>query len=126
MKLKQVTIQNYKSCKETVIDINDEILSIKDTIVASVDPEKVYLFGSYAYGTPHKDSDYDFYVVLKDDSPIKPLDAMQQIRRNLMNMDTWMPIDLLANYKNRFDYRSNEPTIERTISKNGVILYERH
>jgi hypothetical protein len=37
-------------------------------------------------------------VVLKDDSPIKPLDAMRQIRRNLMGMDTWMPIDLLANY----------------------------
>ncbi len=65
-------------------------------------------------------------MVLKDDSPIKPLDAMQQIRRKLMSMDTWMPIDLLANYKNRFEYRSNEPTIERVIAKDGVILYERH
>ncbi|GHT88599.1 hypothetical protein FACS1894137_17010 [Spirochaetia bacterium] len=42
--------------------INDEIVSINDIIVKSVDPEKVYLFGSYAYGTPHKDSDYDFYA----------------------------------------------------------------
>jgi predicted nucleotidyltransferase len=106
--------------------INDEILAIKDTIVKSVDPEKVYLFGSYANGTPHKDSDYDFYVVLQDDSPIKPLDAMRQIRRKLMSIDSWTPVDLLANYKNRFEFRSNELTIERRIAKDGVILYERH
>jgi hypothetical protein len=42
-----------------------------------------------------------------------------------MTMDIWMPIDLLANYNNRFEYRSNEPTIERKIAKDGVILYER-
>jgi predicted nucleotidyltransferase len=106
--------------------INDEILAIKDIIVKSVDPEKIYLFGSYAYGTPHKDSDYDFYVVLKDDSPIKPLDAMDIINIQRIDFDTHMPIDVLANYKTRFDYRSTQPTIERTIAHRGVVLYERH
>jgi predicted nucleotidyltransferase len=47
--------------------INDTILAIKDSILSTVGEscEKIYLFGSYAYGTPHKDSDYDFFVVLK-------------------------------------------------------------
>lgn len=30
-------------------------------------PEKVILFGSYAYGTPNEDSDIDLYVVTNDD-----------------------------------------------------------
>ncbi|GHT53332.1 hypothetical protein FACS189485_06590 [Spirochaetia bacterium] len=102
--------------------INDEIVSIKDIIVKSVDPEKVYLFGSYAYGTPHKDSDYDFYVVLKDDSPIKPFDAMDIIEQNLIGLRA--PTDIHANYKNRFEARSILPTMERKIVREGVLLYD--
>ena len=108
------------------MSVNNEILTIKNIIVKSVDPEKIYLFGSYAYGTPHKDSDCDFYIVLQDNSAIKPLEAMRKIRKDLMIMDTFMPIDLLANYKNRFEYRSTEPTIERKIVNDGVVLYERY
>ncbi|GMO57213.1 MAG: hypothetical protein Ta2G_16830 [Termitinemataceae bacterium] len=104
--------------------VNDEIISIKDTIVASVDPEKVYLFGSYAYGTPHKDSDYDFYVLLKDDSDIKPLDAMEIIEQNLIHCGIKTPTDIHANYKNRFEARSALPTMERKIVREGVLLYD--
>ena len=44
-----------------------EIIAIKDSILSTVgdECEKIILFGSYAYGTPHKDSDYDFYKVSK-------------------------------------------------------------
>jgi predicted nucleotidyltransferase len=107
------------------MQINEEILKIKDIILKSVECEKIFLFGSYAYGTPTTDSDYDFYVVLKDDFPEKPIEAMGMIDRNLINFDTLMPIDVLANYKNRFDYRSTQPTIERKIANEGIILYER-
>ncbi|AEF82779.1 nucleotidyltransferase family protein [Leadbettera azotonutricia] len=103
--------------------INEEILKIKDIILNSVDCERIYLFGSYAYGTPTADSDYDFYVVLKDDFPEKPIIAMEMINRSLMNFNTRMPIDVLANYKNRFEYRSSQPTIERKINKEGILLY---
>jgi predicted nucleotidyltransferase len=103
--------------------INEEILKIKDVILNSIDCEKIFLFGSYAYGTPTVDSDYDFYVVLRDDFPDKPIIAMQTIRRNLMNFDTRMPIDLLANYKARFDYKSTQPTLERKIVREGVLLH---
>lgn len=30
-------------------------------------PNKIILFGSYAYGTPNEDSDIDLYVVTNDD-----------------------------------------------------------
>jgi predicted nucleotidyltransferase len=41
----------------------DEILQIRDAIVGAIPAEKIYLFGSYANGTPNEDSDYDIYVV---------------------------------------------------------------
>jgi len=45
--------------------IND----IKNRIVAAVDPEKIILFGSYAYGKPSKDSDLDILVIMKSNLP---------------------------------------------------------
>jgi predicted nucleotidyltransferase len=45
--------------------IND----IKSRIVEAVDPEKIILFGSYAYGKPSKDSDLDILVIMKSDLP---------------------------------------------------------
>ncbi|MBR0368185.1 MAG: HEPN domain-containing protein [Clostridia bacterium] len=41
---------------------NDEIQALKDRFIEQLSPLKVYLFGSYAYGTPGADSDYDFYI----------------------------------------------------------------
>ena len=32
-----------------------------------LNPDKIILFGSYAYGTPTEDSDIDLYVVTNDD-----------------------------------------------------------
>ena len=105
--------------------ITDEIIAIKDNILSTVGDgcEKIFLFGSYAYGTPQKDSDYDFYVVLKDgiDNPIL---VMQKIYEYMCDTN-YIPVDVLANYKSRFEQRSTQPTIERTIAKKGVLLYER-
>jgi predicted nucleotidyltransferase len=102
----------------------ERIYEIKDRIRNAVETERIILFGSYAYGEPREDSDYDFYVVLPDNS-VKPIVALQIIYRNLG--DTGMvPVDVLANYKTRFEERSRLPTIERKIASDGVVLYERH
>jgi predicted nucleotidyltransferase len=47
-----------------------DIEKLKDEIVERLkplDPDKIILFGSYAYGTPNEDSDIDLYVVTKDE-----------------------------------------------------------
>jgi tRNA nucleotidyltransferase (CCA-adding enzyme) len=47
-----------------------DIEEIKSKIIKRLkplNPNKIILFGSYAYGTPHKDSDIDLYVVTNDD-----------------------------------------------------------
>jgi len=46
------------------------IEEIKSDIVQHLKPlnlDKIILFGSYAYGQPHQDSDIDLYVVTKDE-----------------------------------------------------------
>jgi len=40
-----------------------DIAALKDIIVELVDPDKIILFGSYAYGTPDEKSDADFLVI---------------------------------------------------------------
>jgi len=106
--------------------INNDIIAIKDTILNTVGEtcEKIILFGSHAYGTPREGSDYDFFVVLEDDSE-KPILVLQKIYRGLAKKPILTPVDVLANYKSRFEWRSAQPTIERTIAKKGVVLYER-
>ncbi len=44
-------------------DIKKEIIEN----LCTIDPEKVILFGSFAYGTPHPDSDIDLYIVTKEE-----------------------------------------------------------
>ena len=47
--------------------IQAEVDKLKGLIITAILVEQIYLFDSHAYGTPHKDSDLDFYVVLKDE-----------------------------------------------------------
>jgi len=103
--------------------MTDEIMKIKDTIVNTVPVEKIYLFGSYAYGTPGEDSDYDFYVVIPDGN-IRPIEAIQNIYRSMRRMSK-KPVDVLAGTMETFERRSKQTTLEHTIARDGVVLYDR-
>ena len=105
--------------------INKEIIAIKDCILQAVgsDCEKIILFGSHAYGSPGENSDYDVFVILKD-SAEKPILILQKIYGKLAQNPNYKTVDVLANYRSRFEVRSKLPTIERTIAQKGVILYD--
>ena len=105
--------------------VNDQILTIKDNILSTVGEicEKIFLFGSYVYGTPGETSDYDFYVVLKDETE-NPLLVMQKIYEHMCDTN-YIPVDILANYKSSFERRSIQPTLEKTVANMGILLYER-
>jgi predicted nucleotidyltransferase len=106
--------------------INDTIITVKDCILQTTgeDCEKIFLFGSYAYGMPNENSDYDFFVVLRDGTE-KPILVLQNIYCNLAKKQNYVPVDVLANYKSVFTERSKLPAIERTIAQKGIVLYER-
>ena len=103
--------------------MNNEILTIKDRIVNAVPLERLYLFGSYANGTPNEDSDYDFYMVIPNNS-MRPLDAIGEAYLAMRGMKV-RPVDILAGTAEIFLRRAEGVTLERKIAREGVILYER-
>ena len=98
--------------------VSTELRQICRIITETVEVEKIYLFGSHAYGTPRQDSDYDLCVIIPDDT-LRPVDAMVEIRRALY------PMDILVYRENRFRQRMGEAGMERKIEREGVLLYER-
>lgn len=102
--------------------VRADLRQICDVIVQTVPTVQIYLFGSYAYGEPHEDSDYDIYVVLEDEGP-RPLDAMKETRRAFGGR-IQMPLDILAMKESQFFYRLGAHTLEETVFQKGVLLYD--
>ncbi|MDR1961583.1 MAG: nucleotidyltransferase domain-containing protein [Gracilibacteraceae bacterium] len=103
----------------------NEIAAITEAIMASVDCEKIYLFGSYAYGEPNADSDLDFYVVYPDESPLRPVEVAHAARQGNDRRKVDASIDIVASRSARFADLSVLPSMERKIVREGVLLYER-
>ena len=100
-------------------DLNQICQIISDT----VDVEKIFLFGSHAYGTPRADSDYDLCVVIPDGA-LRPVEATQKIYRALYRRQS-TPVDVVVYRAGNFERRRQAPTLERKISREGVLLHER-
>ncbi|GHU75234.1 hypothetical protein FACS189461_1100 [Spirochaetia bacterium] len=98
------------------------LTEIKAAILKTVPVEQMYLFGSYAVGKPHKDSDLDIYVVISDDTPYRATDAISIIYNAIYDKKT-MPVDILVSKKSQFEDRRLGPTIEKEVAANGKLLY---
>ena len=103
-------------------EIKNELAELTSLIAKSVDLTSLYLFGSYAYGTPTEDSDFDIYMVIPDGS-IRPLDAMTRAGIAIARAQK-RPIDLLAGRKTEFENRRRSVGfIEKEVFEKGVKLY---
>ena len=103
--------------------IQKELDLIKESVLKVIpDTEAIYLFGSHAYGTPHKDSDLDVYVVIPDIVDINTLDVSVDIRMDLCKRKT-MPMDLLVGKSSVFNRRKKHLTLENTVAEEGVLIY---
>ena len=103
-------------------DIRQNLTEISQIIANTVPVEAIYLFGSYAYGTPNKDSDVDLYVVFKDEMAMRELDAIDAINMAIYPVKK-MPMDILGLKQNRFNDMKLYATLERKIVREGVKLY---
>jgi predicted nucleotidyltransferase len=102
--------------------INEDLELIKESVLESVQPEAIYLFGSYAYGTPNEDSDIDIYVVVPDETTGLS-ELYGNIRVLISRKKKFVPIDLQMDYSSVFNRRRNGPTLESAVAKKGMILY---
>ena len=103
-------------------NIQSELDILKEIIIQTVPVEQIWLFGSYVYGTPHKDSDLDLYVVLKDGVEMNLVDVAVKIRIAIGRKKT-MPVDIITNTLGRYTERSKLPTLEQTIAREGMRIY---
>jgi predicted nucleotidyltransferase len=91
-------------------------------IVERFHPEKVILFGSYAYGTPDLDSDLDLFIVMHSDESI--LERIRRVRE-VAHVD-YLPMDVLvrtpAEVTNRL--AMGDFFISDILTK-GRVLYQR-
>ncbi len=99
----------------------DKIKEISDKIVNNYKPEKIILFGSYAWGKPGPDSDLDLFVVKETDKNI--FERNREVQRILFGSD--MTIDVLVYTPEQFIRREQigDPFINKIINK-GRIIYE--
>jgi len=89
--------------------------------ISSVDGVKqIYLFGSYANGNPHSESDIDLMVVV--DNSLDPLKTNMRINRALVGK-RYFPLDILVNKASVFEEAAEAPTLQNRIKNEGVLLY---
>jgi predicted nucleotidyltransferase len=104
------------------VAIQAELEKLTELIINAIPVEQIFLFGSYAYGTPHKDSDLDLYVVVKDDYPLRDLDAGLQISTVIARKKS-MPVDIVTKKKKDFLNRLEDITLERVVNRDGIRIY---
>ncbi|MCR4406909.1 MAG: nucleotidyltransferase domain-containing protein [Anaerolineae bacterium] len=92
-------------------------------IVEAFNPEKIILFGSYAYGTPTSDSDVDILIVMEsDEKPAKRHMAVSQLFRNRP-----FPMDIVVRTPQEISHRlAAGDFFLREIMQRGKVLYERN
>jgi predicted nucleotidyltransferase len=109
----------YNTIMENLITRIDDI---KDSILKFVPARYIYLFGSYAYGTPTEKSDIDIYTVIPDN--IKNLTELYaKIVVDLSYKKIYF-IDLFLNNESIFNKRKIANLFEKTIYQKGKVLYE--
>src|SRR5262245_1737117 len=83
-------------------------------------PEKIILFGSYAYGTPHEDSDVDILVVMPARSQLR---AAYRID---VACEPCFPLDIVVRTPENMRWRLEEgDSFLREIVSRGKVLYEK-
>ena len=91
-------------------------------IVQELHPEKIVLFGSYAYGNPNPDSDVDLLVIMKTKASHK--DRSWAVSRLLLPRP--FPVDILV--KTRLEVKQGLETGDfflKEILTRGKVLYDR-
>lgn len=98
-----------------------QIEKVVNTIVTCIEPDKVILFGSYAYGKPTEDSDLDILVVkdMNMDRNKRSIEVKKHLRGSKI------PIDIIVYTKDEIDsWTESESAFITQIIKDGKVLYE--
>ncbi|MBM4035004.1 MAG: nucleotidyltransferase domain-containing protein [Planctomycetes bacterium] len=98
----------------------DDIKAIVRQIVSRFHPQKVILFGSYAYGEPTPHSDVDLLVIMETDE--NPLRTAGRVSAAIPHP---FPIDILVETPRYFaEALAENDLFETKVVREGIVLYE--
>jgi len=108
-----------------------DIEEIKLEILKRLEPlniNQVILFGSYAYGTPHQDSDIDLYVVTNDEYIPQNFDDRMSLKlrisRAVKDLQKIVPIDIITHTKKMHQkFVELNSSFSKEILGKGVKIY---
>lgn len=100
----------------------EEIKEISNKIIDNYNPEKIILFGSYAWGIPGPDSDVDLFIIKNDNKP--SLEMMREVNRIFAERN--FALDVLVYTPDQLKRRSEigDPFLKKIVDS-GKILYEK-
>jgi uncharacterized protein len=97
--------------------------------LSELNPHRVILFGSHAYGTPHKDSDIDLLVVTQDEFMPQTFKERQKlyliVGNHILDILKQVPVDLLVYTLPMYKlFIESDSSFSREILSKGKVLYE--
>ena len=100
--------------------VQNELTRYVNYISSLKEVRKIYLFGSYAYGHPHDDSDIDLYVTVLDD--VDKIKTGIKMESGLFDRKT--ALDIIINWDSEFETACEGATLQSEVKQKGVLLYE--
>ena len=102
-----------------------EIVSLLRTIA----PFRIVLFGSHAMETQDSESDIDLLVILDSENISQTYGERMQnrlmVRESLRPVNTRVPIDLIVHTRGKYEYlQRNGSSLLREIESSGKTLFE--
>ena len=103
-------------------NIKELITELVEKIKVGYEPERIILFGSYAYGTPDRDSDIDLLVVKA--TAARPIDRRVVVRKMVSDPERRVPLEfmVLTPKEVRDRLRIGDQFLQEIIER-GEVLY---
>jgi len=107
---------------ETMKELPDEVFDrIIARLVEALRPDRIYLFGSHAYGTPHRHSDVDFLVVVPDDAG----DRWELAGRGWIALrGLAVPVEIVVFHRHEMDkWTPVKGSLPHAVAQKGKLVY---
>ena len=109
----KLLMENVENC------VNDHLIEkISEEIKKKFNPQKINLFGSYAYGNPTRSSDIDLFIIIDTKLPVRKQAFL--IRKEIKSS---VPIDIIVRTPEQVEERikMGDFFIKQIIQK-GIYL----
>jgi uncharacterized protein len=106
-----------ESIPETLLE------EIVKRLTAELDPERIILFGSHAWGTPTKDSDIDLFIIVGN-SEERATQRAVRAHGCLRGIDASKDV-IVRTVEEMERYGAAPASLEARVLKRGKVIYER-